>query len=78
MCLLAVTLAETIERPETNFNAQKNRALQALSEYRNAVLFCYFLRRATPTSPSKPEPNSQTAAGTGTTAVVPTNEGTAL
>ena len=67
--VLAVMLAQTIERRATNINTdKKNRAMQALSEFHTAVLFCYFLRRATPANPSRPEPNNQTAAGTGTTA----------
>ena len=60
------------------FQYTKKQGPKALSEFRNAVLFCYFLRRATPTSPIKPEPNSHTAAGTGmTAAVVPINDGAA-
>lgn len=38
----------------------------------NGCLYCYavFLRRATPSSPSNPEPNSHTPGGSGTGAVV--------
>ena len=77
IALVSEVRAQTIKHKETLAKPENKRALPGPLCCRD-VLFAYVLRRAAPARAISPEPNNHTAAGTGTTAVVPTSEGTAL
>lgn len=55
----------TLIQPSVRFHTVSEVAIPAVNGVDDYVAF---LRLATPTSPNRPEPNNQTAAGTGTTA----------